>query len=673
VIHVHPDPAPGPTRSGDTAAADGSSRPEDPRRLPIVALVGRPNVGKSTFMARASGRFVETSNAPGTTLGAERRRVSAGGREAMLVDLPGTRSLVDRPAGDAPFWDSLLGVGPDAILAVVDAADLGRHLPLVLACRELGLPVVVASNLSDDAERAGILVDVGRLSQLLVAPVHRTVSLTGEGVARAVADAISLADRRIAVRDRSASPRSTAPAAVYPPDVERRLREDVELHAVGHSLGAAAFADAGLADFVAAGAVSPRGAASLRLADVLDPYRWRLAADWGTQVERRHEVGPRRADLLARLATSPWPGLPLFALVTLAVLGTMIVVGGALSAALSSLWLATVTPALTAIVTTLVPVPALAGALLWALDGGLLAMVSVGIPYVLTFYLLLAALEDSGYLTSAAVLLDRVFNVLGLPGRAAIPLLSAAGCNVPAIYGTRVLATRRERLLGAWLVTLTPCSARSAVVIAALAPFAGIGAAVAAFAVVAMVALGAGLAANAIVPGRQPALVLELAPLRRPIPIHVGAKAWARFRSFVLMAAPVMVVGSFVLGLVYETGLWASLAPAIEPITMGWLGLPAVAGIAIVFAFLRKELALQLLVALAIVEFGTGASSVGAIMTPAQLFVFAVVTSISIPCAATLATLIDEFGWRPSVAMSGASIALALGVGGILARTLGIA
>ena len=100
-------------------------------------------------------------------------------------------------------------------------------------------------------------------------------------------------------------------------------------------------------------------------------------------------------------------------------------------------------------------------------------MLAVGIPYVLTFYLMLAALEDSGYLTSAAVLMDRVFGALGLPGRAAIPLLAAAGCNVPAIYGTRVLRTRRERVLASFLVTLTPCSARSAVVIAALAAVRG--------------------------------------------------------------------------------------------------------------------------------------------------------------------------------------------------------
>ena len=291
---------------------------------------------------------------------------------------------------------------------------------------------------------------------------------------------------------------------------------------------------------------------------------------------------------------------------TLALFATMVVVGGILSGWMAGAWSATVSPVMTSLVTTLVPFPALATAILWAIDGGLIAMLTIGIPYVLTFYVLVAALEDSGYLTSAAVLMDRVFNVLGLPGRTAVPLLTAAGCNVPGIYGTRILATRRERLLGAFLVTLTPCSARSAVVIAALAPFAGPLVALAAFILVAVITFGTSLAANAIVPGRQPALVLELAPLRRPIVRHVGVKAWSRFRAFVVMATPIMLAGSFVLGLVYESGLWVQLAAVLGPITETLLGLPAIAGVAIIFAFLRKELALQLLLALAIVQYGAG-------------------------------------------------------------------
>ena len=180
--------------------------------LPTVALVGRPNVGKSTFLARASGHFVETANAPGTTVLAERRKVTIDGEPAWLVDLPGTRSLADRPTGEEPFWTQLDAVRPDAILALVDAGDLTRHLPLVLACRDLGLPIVVAANLSDEAQRRGVDVDVGRLSQLLVAPVHLTNGRAGHGVRAATRDAIRLAQQRRAVRRGERLPRATQPA-----------------------------------------------------------------------------------------------------------------------------------------------------------------------------------------------------------------------------------------------------------------------------------------------------------------------------------------------------------------------------------------------------------------------------------------------------------------------------
>jgi ferrous iron transport protein B len=639
----------------------------------VIALVGRPNVGKSTFLARGSGRFAETANTPGTTVHIERRRVSVGGCEAILVDLPGTRSLIDRPTGDEPFWHHLEAARPDAILVLVDAGDLARHLPLALACRDLGLPVVVAANLSDDAARHGIETNVGRLAQLLLAPVHLTNGRNGDGVGAALADAVVLAGRRRDVRLGRSAPSSTTPASVYEPALEHRIGREAEQFRDLHSIGAAAIDVTGLGRLLEAGVVSARGAATIHLAQELEAARAEIAGRWARRVERVRSVREPLGDRLERLTTDPWPGIPLFVAVTLLTFGAMVVAGGWLSAILGSAWAAAVSPALAAVVGTLVPIPTLARSILWALDGGLLALISVGIPYILTFYVLLAALEDSGYLTSAAVLLDRVFNALGLPGRAAIPLLAAAGCNVPALYGTRILRTGRERILASFLITLTPCSARSAVVIAALAPLAGPGVALAAFGVTAAAALGAGLLANALVPGRQPSLVLEMAHLRLPIAGHVAAKAWARFRGFLLTAAPIMLVGSFVVGLAWESGAWAPLASALGPVTQGWLGLPPIAGVAIAFGFLRKELALQLLIALAIVEYGLGAGDLGAFMSPGQVFVFAIVTSISIPCAATLAALAAELGRRPAAAISAASLGLALATGGVIARVLSIA
>ena len=236
-----------------------------------------------------------------------------------------------------------------------------------------------------------------------------------------------------------------------------------------------------------------------------------------------------------------------------------------------------------------------------------------------------------------------------------------------------MLDTRRERLLASFLIVLTPCSARSAVVCAAIVPIAGFGAALAAFGVVALVAVAAGLAANAVLPGRQSPLVLELPTLRRPILRQVGLKAWFRFRSFVRTAAPVMLVGSFVLGLAYETGAIRPLEAALSPVTSGVLGLPPVAGVALVLAFLRKELALQLLVVLAIAEYGAAASDLSTFMSPAQVFIYAVVVAISIPCVATLASMVDELGRTAALAINGAVLGLALATGAVMARLAGVA
>ena len=680
--------APDASLAGPTFADALSTRDSG---LPVIALVGRPNVGKSTFLSRASGSFVATANAPGTTIVAERKLVGATrarGRRglsrareggAWLVDLPGTTSLVTTLDGDERFWQMLVNERPDALLVLVDAGDLCRHLPLTLACRDLGLPMVVATNLSDEAAARGLEVDTGRLSQLLAAPVHRTVGRTGQGVGAAVADAILLARRRRAVRSNGASPSGTQPASPYPMVVEAELAAATR-EIAAHSLGAAAFDEGGLAGLVVAGDVSARGAATLRMGDALESARWDVAERWAKQVEHpaAGRVVPDRparhsADRLARLATAPWPGIPLFIGVTLLCFAVMMIVGASLSTFLADAWAAMASPVITAAIHALVPWATVANALLWALDGALLAMISVGIPYVLTFYLLLAVLEDSGYLTSAAVLTDRFFNALGLPGRAAIPLLAAAACNVPAIYGTRVLATRRERLIASFLITMTPCSARSAVVIAALAPYAGPIAALGAFGVIAALdtewrasreSARAGPPASPRARARA-AAGTDGSPCRRK---GVGAIPGIRPHGGTghdrRLARPRCALRDRAGG---------PVARIIEPVVGGWLGLPAVAGLALGFAFLRKELALQLLVALAVMQLGAGAASLGSFMSPGQLFVYAIVTSVSVPCIATLATLAAEFGWRAALTMSGATLVVALGAGGLVARLLSVA
>ena len=653
-------------RTGDVASTGVRTD-----RPPVVALVGRPNVGKSTFLAALTGRYEEAANAPGTTVDPLRREISLNGRPAIVVDLPGAYSLADRSDGLPPFWQLLTESRPDSILVVVDAGDLAAHLPLVLACRDLDLPIVVAANLADEAAAHGIELDLGRLSQLLAAPVHRTVGRRGTGVRSAFADAIRLAERR--ARTPSASDvRASAAIPPYPAQLVMTVGAMADRLRAGSADGSVHL-DPDLRAALDDGRLRPLAAATISNAARLEPERWAVAASWTAEVERSPARRRTTADALGRLVTSPRLGLPVFAAVTLGALSLTMVVGTRLAELLTTAWSSVASPVISGVVELLVPFPPIARTLLWALDSGLLAMLAVGIPFVLTFYVVIAVLEDSGYLASTAVLSDRIFNALGLPGRAAVPLLAATACNVPAIYATRVLASRRERLLASFLASLTPCSASSAVVIAALVPFVGLTAALLAFGVIALVTIGAGIAANAIIPGRQSPLVLELPPLRLPIARQVGAKAWHRFRAFVVTATPIMLAGSLVIGALYESGATGALQALLTPVSSGLLGLPPVAGIALVLAVLRKELALQLLLVLAVAEYGSAATNLSTFMAPGQLFVFAVVTGLLVPCVATIGALTSEFGRRDALLVSGATLATALGSGAALARIVGIA
>jgi ferrous iron transport protein B len=301
--------------------------------------------------------------------------------------------------------------------------------------------------------------------------------------------------------------------------------------------------------------------------------------------------------------------------------------------------------------------------LLWGFDAGILAALAVGIPYVLTFYLLLAVLEDTGYLNAVAFLTDQVMHKMGLHGRAVIPLVAAAGCNVPAILGARVLGSMRERVIVSTLVVLTPCSARTAVILGAVAATVGWQYALGVYGATLVVGVLTGVGLHRFLPGQGTGLVMEMFPFRAPNPLATLRKTWGRFQDFVFVATPIVLVGSIILGGLHETGLLWALAAPLRPVMEGWLGLPAVAGLTLVVAVLRKELALQLLVTLAMIQYGPQASNLLTFMRPEQVVVYALVNTLYVPCIATVAVLARELGWRRALLISGFTVVIALAVG----------
>jgi len=638
----------------------------------VVCLAGNPNVGKSTLFNRLTGSAVDTANYPGMTVGLNLASARWGGQEVQLVDLPGTYAL--DPVSDDQWVarHGLLDWRPDVVIAVVDATNLARNLYLVLQIIDLGPRVVIALNLIDEARRQSLRIDPQALSQALGLPVVPTVARRGEGLDELIAAAAAVASgndglgRGRAVRYSARVEAQVAGLEAQFADADGVLPEGLPPRAAALALLegdeelVAAFGDAGKVAAGAEGAplavpiAAARHAAATAIAEACTEGRASAPA----------------ADRWWAATTSPVTGVPILLAVLASVFAFLFFVGGWLSGLLTSLWMATASPLLASAVHAVFGYGALAGTLLWGLDGGILAALAVGIPYILTFYFVLALLEDSGYMNAAAFLADRVMHLFGLHGRAVIPLMAAAGCNVPAIMGTRVLATKRERTIACTLVVLVPCSARTAVILGSVSLFVGWQWALLVFGVLGLVGLAAGLLLNRILPGEPEGLVMEMFPFRRPLLRLVATKTWKRFGAFLWAAAPIMLLGSFALGALYETGLIWHLSRPLEPVVVGWLGLPAVAGLTLLLSVLRKELALQMLVVFAVARYGVAAHDLRTFMTPHQIVVYALVAAIFIPCIATIVMLWRELGWRRTAAISTGTIVTALLVGGAVAHLL---
>lgn len=648
-----------------------------------VALAGNPNVGKSSLFNQLTGLQAITANYPGKTVEVNVGRARVGDSAVALIDLPGTYSLGGISEDQWVARRAVLDGQPDAVLGVVDATNLARNLYLTLQIMDLGLPVALALNLVDEAERRGRSVDAPSLAGLLGVPVVPTVATQGRGLAEALAAALALAREHT----RQAPPSYGAPLDGAIASLARGI-EEATTEPLPHGLGPRALAvllleeDADTVEEVRAG---PSGDAILAAAEraaqrirqtagerptlLLARQRHALAARLASRVVSRPEAPGR--DRFLQITTSLSTGFPILVVVLGLTFAFLYGVGDFLSTLVAAAWHATASPLLHAAIGFVFGDGAIGRTLLWGVDAGILAALSVGIPYVLTFYFLLALLEDTGYLSSVAFLGDQAMRKLGLHGRAVIPLVAGAGCNVPAIIGTRVLSTMRERTIASTLIVLVPCSARTAVILGAVSLFVGWQAALAVFGIVAALVVLVGMALGRVMPGETGSFVVEMFPFRRPHLATTAKKTWMRFKEFIFVALPIVVGGSLALGALYETGTMWLLAAPLSPVVEGWLGLPAVAGLTLIFAVLRKELALQLLVALAIARYGQGASSLLSFLTPRQIFVYALFNTIYIPCAATISVLGKELGWKRAIAITVFTVALALVVAGVAGRLVG--
>lgn len=568
--------------------------------MKTVVLAGDPNVGKSVLFSRLTGVDVISSNYPGTTVDYAKGYLKIGTETVEIIDAPGAYSL--SPINKAEEVAISLIENADVIINVIDATALERCILLTIELLQKRKPMIIALNLWDEAQHLGIKLDIAKMQEVLGIPVIPTVAITGEGVKELV---------------------NKIPDAKIP---------DTKISTKGEEI-------------------------------------WSLIGNVVSKVQtvlhRHHSIANRLTDATVK----PFVGLltaivilgGLFALVRLAGEALIKYVFDPLFELyrVPLVWISNQLG--DGILHDIIIGKLIDGQIdytqsMGILTTGLYVEFGMVLPYIIAFYLALALLEDTGYLPRLATVTDTIFHKMGLHGHGIISILLGLGCNVAGVISMRTLETRKQRFIAAALVSIaTPCTAQSAMIFGILSHY-GIRYILIVYGTLMVVFILLGLSLNKTISGECPELFLEIPPYRFPLLFTVGKKTWMRIRWFLTEATPFMLGGVLIVNFMIITGFIDWISKVTSPFMVPWFGLPGEAVPAIASGFLRKDLAVGMLLPLK--------------LTPEQLTIASTVLTLYFPCVATFVILLREFGLKDMIKFLLMMIVISTVVGGLLRAVL---
>jgi ferrous iron transport protein B len=635
----------------------------------LIALAGNANVGKSVIFNYLTGLHQHIGNWPGKTVERAEGTLHFKGYTIDIVDLPGIYSLSTYSLEELVSRKYIAVNQPDLVINVVDASVLERNLFFTLQLIELQTPMIIALNQMDIAKRKGIQIDIKKLEKSLEIPVIPTVAVKGVGIDKLLQKAIETFEK---------GPTKKHTHLRYGEEIEEKIGFLIEMARNLQFVYPARYVAIKLleGDEEIEREVKRKNpqivSAAKKIAEEIENIHGHTCS--AAIVSERYEVAgciarkvqkvtsPIKLPLAERLhnvTTNKITGYAIMAFLLLVIFYSIFTFGDYTSGVLSNLlysfeqWLEGALGS---------------GILSQLISGGIIqgviAGVTIALPYILPFYLILYFLEQSGYLSRIAFLMDKAMHKIGLHGKAFIPIMLGFGCNVPACLGCRIMETQREKLIAAFVTTLVPCAATTVIILGLVGEFLGIQWALVLYLVNLLIILTLGRLAFRLAPGEPTALIMEIHDYRWPHLKTILKQTWFRLAEFVKIAFPLIIVGSLILKLTEILGLLEPLASVLNPLTVMWLGLPSIAGIALMFGVLRKELTLIMLGTL------LGTTNFSQVLTPIQMVVFTLVAMFYIPCIATIAALIKEFGWKRALSITMFEIAFAIGVGGIALRLL---
>jgi ferrous iron transport protein B len=636
-----------------------------------VALVGHHNVGKSVLFQRLTGRRTTVANYPGTTVEVLRGAASLLGG-ATVADTPGVLTIPARTEDEEVTARLLLAEPLRAVVQVGDAKNLRRTLLLTVQLAEMGLPLVLVLNMMDEAGVRGVRLDTRRLAERLGLQVVPAVATLGQGVAEVVAAVGSASKPNLRLEYHEAIEGALEDVVGRMPHSGIAPRA-LALQWLGGDPVAEAWVREGVGEQAYQDLLARRETLRLTcpepLSELIQRTRLAFARELTSAVSAAEGAGWHGlAARAGEVASHPIWGLPILAGVLYALYWFVGVFGAGTLVGLleENLFGARVNPWIAGLANRLIPVPWLADLLvgeygLWTM--GLTYAMALILPIVATFFLAFGVLEDSGYLPRLAVLSNRLFRAMGLNGKAVVPMVLGLGCVTMATLTTRILESRRDRVLTILLLALAvPCSAQLGVVMGMLAGI-SFSATLIWSGVVMGVLLVVGRLASRLVPGERSALLVELPPMRRPFAASVLVKTLVRVEWYLKEVVPLFLAGTALLFALHRIGVLDSLVRIGEPLVVGWLGLPPQASAAFLMGFLRRDFGAT----------GLFVMESQGLLSPLQVVVAMVTITLFIPCVAAVLMIARERGTRTALAVTALIFPLAFLVGGFLARALAAA